>query len=95
MKFSGKWNASFGLVVVGEVDHRVLEAEQHARVDLHAEVEVDGAFAALLGMDVDLPRLAQRVALDEVPFVVHVEAVLDRVILEVGDEAGHIENRHA
>ena len=76
------------------VDHRVLEAEQHARIDLEREVEVDRALATLLGMEVDLPGLAQRVALDEVTLVVHVEAVLDRVILQVGDEAGDVDDRH-
>ena len=94
VKFSGKWNASSGSSSSGEVDHRVLEAEQHARVDLQREVEVDRAFAPLLGMEVDLPRLAQRIALDEVALVVHVEAVLDRVILQVGDEAGDVEDCH-
>ena len=80
-------------VVAG--DHRVLEAEQHPRVDLEREVEVDRALAPLLGVEVDLPVLAQRVALDEVPLVVHVEAVLDRVVLEIGDEAGDVDDCHA
>ena len=59
------------------------------------EVEVDRTFTSLFGMDVDLPRLAQRIALDEVALVVHVEPVLDRVVLQVGDEAGDVENGHA
>ena len=82
------------VLVVGALDDRVLEAEQHARVDLEREVEVDRTLAALLGVQVDLPGLAQRVALDEVPLVVHVEAVLDRVVLEVGDEAGDVDDCH-
>ena len=94
VKLSGKWNSSSGSSSSCEVDDRVLEAEQHARVDLEREVEVDRTLAALLGMQVDLPRLAQRVALDEVPLVVHVEAVLDRVVLQVGDEARDVENCH-
>ena len=73
VKLSGKWNVVVGIVVVVERDHRVLEAEQHPRVDLEREVEVDRALAPLFGVQVDLPRLAQRVALDEVPLVVHVE----------------------
>ena len=94
VKLSGKWKSSFGLGVVVERDHRVLEAEQHPRVDLEREVEVDRALAALFGVEVDLPRLAQRVALDEVPLVVHVEAVLDGVVLQIGDEAGDVDDCH-
>ena len=79
---------------VGPLDHRVLESEEHPGIDLEREIEVDRAFAALLGMQVDLPVLPQRVALDEVPLVVHVEAVLDRVILEVGHEPGDVDHCH-
>ena len=79
---------------VGPFDHRVLEAEQHAGVDLERQVEVDRSFAPLLGVEVDLPVLAQRVALDEVPLVVDVEPVLDRVVLEVGDEARDVDDCH-
>ncbi len=45
-------------------------------------------------MEVDLPGLAQRVGLDEVALVVHVEPVVDGVILQVGDEAGHVDDGH-
>ena len=94
VKLSGKWKSSSGSALVVERDHRVLEAEQHPRVDLEREVEVDRALAPLLGVEVDLPRLAQRVALDEVALVVHVETVLDRVVLEIGDEAGDVDDCH-
>ena len=94
VKLSGKWNVVGRVLVVGAVDHRVLEAEQHPRVDLEREVEVDGTLAPLLGVEVDLPGLAQRVALDEVPLVVDVEPVLDRVVLEVGDEARDVDDCH-
>ena len=57
-------------------------------------MQVEGAAARLLGVEVDLPGLAQRVGLDEVPLVVHVEPVIDGVVLEVGDEAGHIDDSH-
>ena len=94
VKLSGKWKSSGGSSSSAELDHRVLEAEQHARVDLEREVEVDGALAALLRVQVDLPRLAQRVALDEVPLVVHVEAVLDGVVLQVGHEPRDVDDGH-
>ena len=92
---SGKVNPSrrVGVDVV-ELDHLVLEAEQRPRVDLEREVQVDRPAARLLGVQVDLPQLAQRVGLDEVPLVVHVEAVVDRVALQVGDEAGDVDDCH-
>ena len=75
-------------------DHRVLEAEQDPGIDLERQVQVERALASLLGVQVHLPVLAQRVALDEMPLVVHVEPVLDRVILEVGDETREVDDRH-
>ena len=57
-------------------------------------MQIERAAAGLLGMQVDLPRLAQRVGLDEVALVVHVEPVIDGVVLEVGDEAGDIDDGH-
>jgi hypothetical protein len=45
-------------------------------------------------VQIDFPGLAQRVALDEMPLVVHVKAVLDRVILQIGDESGDVEDCH-
>ena len=59
------------------------------------EVEVERPAARLLRVEVDLPRLAQGVGLDEVPLVVHVEPVVDGVVLEVGDEAGHVDDGHS
>ena len=87
------------MIVIGRVvlftpfDDGVLESQQHARIDLDREVQIDRSFAALLGVDVHLPGLAQRVALDEVALVVHMEAVLDRVILEIRHEAGNVDDR--
>ncbi len=79
---------------VGPLDHRVLEPEQHPGVDLERQVEVDRTLAPLLGVEVDLPVLPQRVALDEVPLVVDVEPVLDRVVLEIGHEPGDVDDCH-
>ena len=58
-------------------------------------MQVERTVARLLGVQVDLPRLAQRVGLDEVALVVHVEAVVDGVVLEVGDEPGDVDDGHA
>jgi hypothetical protein len=84
-----------GLLVLGQVDHHVLEGEEDARLHLEGEVEVDGPPTALLGVEVHLPHLAQRVRLDEVTLVVHVETVVDGVILQLGDEAGDIDGGQA
>ena len=54
-------------------------------------MEVEGDVARLLRVQVDLPGLAQRVGLDEVPLVVDVEAVVDGVVLEFGDEPGDVD----
>ena len=55
-------------------------------------MQVERASAGVLGVQVHLPRLAQRVRLDEVAFVVYVELVVDGVILEIGDEARDIDD---
>jgi hypothetical protein len=82
------------IVVVGQLGDDVLEREEDARLDLEREMEVEGSVAALFGMEVDLPNLAQRVRLDEVALVVHVEAVVDGVVLELGDVAGDVDGGH-
>ena len=46
-------------------------------------------------MEVDLPQLPKRVRLDEVTLVVHMETVIDRVVLQLGDETGDIDDCHA
>lgn len=82
------------LGIVWELDDDVLKRQQHARVHLECEVEVEGAAAALFGMEVDLPGLAQRIALYEVPLVVHVEAVIDGVALQISDVPGDVDDCH-
>ena len=94
MKVRGKWNSSGGSSSSDEQDHGVLEGEEDAGVDVEGQVQVERAAAALLGMQVDLPDLAQGVRLDEVPLVVHMEPVVDRVVLQVGDVAGDIDGCH-
>jgi len=58
-------------------------------------VEVERTAATLLGVQVDLPDLAEGVRLDEVSLVVDVEPVVDRMVLELGDVAGHIDCCHS
>ena len=83
------------LVALGQLHHEVLEGQEHARIDLEGEVQVERTAAALLGVQVHLPRLAQRVRLDEVALVVHVEPVVDHVVLQLGDEPGDVDDRHS
>ena len=45
-------------------------------------------------MQIDFPRLAVRVGLDEVAFVVNMEPVLGDVVLEIGDEPLEIDDGH-
>jgi hypothetical protein len=58
-------------------------------------VQVEGAAAPLLGMQVHLPDLPQRIRLDEVPLVVHVESVVDGMILQVGDVTRDVNGSHS
>jgi hypothetical protein len=45
-------------------------------------------------MKVDFPELSKRIGLDKMPFIVHVKAVIDCVIFELGYVAGDVENGH-
>ena len=83
------------LLVLGEQHDGVLEGEEHPRIDVEGQVQVERAAAALLGVEVDLPDLAQRVRLDEVPLVVHVKPVVDGVVLQVGHVAGDVDGSHS
>ena len=57
-------------------------------------MEIEGTTARILGVEIDLPGLTHGVGLDEVALVVHMERVVDGVVLEVGDEAGNIDDGH-
>ncbi len=83
-----------GLLVVGQEDDRILEGEEDAGVDIECEVQVERAAASLLGMQVDLPDLPQGVGLDEVPLVVHVESVVDGMVLQIGHIPSDINGSH-
>jgi hypothetical protein len=83
------------LLLFGEEHHGVLEREQDTGVDIQGQVEVQRTAAALLGMEVDLPDLTKGVGLDEVPLVVYVEPVIDRVILQVRHVSGDVNGCHS
>ena len=77
---------------LGQLEHAVLERQQRAGLDLEREVQIERAAAGVLGVQIDLPGLAQGVGLDEVALVVHVELVVDGMILEISDEARDIDD---
>src|SRR5690606_24481302 len=80
------------------VDHLfecVLQGEQDTRVDVESQVEIERTATTRLGMEIHLPRLAQRVGLDDVPLVVDMETVIDGVFLEIGNEAGDVDGHES
>ena len=76
------------------LQHGVLETEQGPGVHLEGEMKVDRPVACLLGVKIDFPELPERIRLDEVTFVVHVEPVVDRMALQIGHETGDIDDGH-
>ena len=82
------------VLIVAETDDGVLEAQQHPRVDVEGEVEIQRTATPLLRVEVDLPDLSQRVRLDKVPLVVHVEAMVDRMVLDLCHIAGYVDGCH-
>lgn len=55
---------------------------------------IEWTIARPVGVQVDFPRLAVRVGLDEVAFVVNMEPVLGDVVLEICDEPLEIDDGH-
>ena len=83
------------LLILGQSEDGVLEGQQRAGVDLEGEMEIEGSAAAVLRVEFDLPDLAQGVRLDEVTLVVHVEAVVHGMVLQVGHVSGHVDDSHS
>jgi hypothetical protein len=80
--------------VVGQSQDGILKGEQYPRIDVERQVEVERPPAPLLWVEVHLPNLAERVGLHEMALVVHVESVVDRVVLQVGDVSGDVDGCH-
>jgi hypothetical protein len=57
-------------------------------------MQVEGAVARVLGMEVHLPRLAQRVGLHEMALVVDMEAVVYGMVLEFRHVPSDIDYGH-
>jgi len=80
--------------LIRKAQHRVLEGEERSGVDVELDVQVDGSATAVLGMQVDFPRLAKRVRLDKVTLVMDVKSVRHRMVLEVCDEPSDVNCGH-
>ena len=57
-------------------------------------MQVDWASAGFFRVKINFPKLAERIRLDKVPFVVNVKAMIDRLALEVGNKSGDIDDCH-
>ena len=90
----GEGESADRIIALGDIEHLVLEPDHDARIDFERKVEVERSATGVFGVEIDLPRLTHRIGLDEVAFVVHMECMIDRVVLEIGDEAGNVDDGH-
>ena len=90
----GKGDRVVGFAGFAHASNLILEGDQRPWVDFDGYVEVQWTIARPVGVQVDFPRLAVRVGLDEVAFVVNMEPVLGDVVLEIGDEPLEIDDGH-
>jgi hypothetical protein len=58
-------------------------------------MEVYGACACLLGMQINFPQLAKGIGLNEVSLIMNVKSMIYRMALEVTHKAGYVNNCHA
>ena len=73
-----------------QADEDIFKTEQYTRLDLQRKVKINGPFAALFRVQVDLPSLTQRIRLHKMPFVVHVKTVFDGVVrIQAWDGGGY------
>ena len=79
---------------IGKSKNRVLKGEKGSRVDIEFDVQINGSAASVFGVQIDLPRLTQRISLDEMALVMDVKTVGHRVVLEVRDETSDINGSH-
>ena len=90
----GKGDRVVGFAGFAHASNLILEGDQRPWVDFDGDVEIEWTIARPVGVQVDFPRLAVRVGLDEVAFVVNMEPVLGDVVLEIGDEPLEIDDGH-
>ena len=69
----------------------LLKVEHHPRIYFECQVKVERFAAGILGMQVNFEGLAHAVGLYEVPFIMHVESVLDCVFFDRCDVSGDVQ----
>ncbi len=79
---------------VWEPEHGVFEGQQRSRIDVELNVKVNRTPTPVFRMKIHLPGLTQGIGLDEVTFIVNVESVSNRVVLQVCDETSNINGGH-
>ena len=84
---------SIGIGVI-QGKNGIFEGKEHPRVDFEAEMQIDRAVACFFRVHIDFPQLTQRISLDEVTFVVHVETMVNGMALQVCDKACYVDNSH-
>ena len=57
-------------------------------------MEIKWTTTRIFGVEIDLPCLAHGIGLNEVPLVVHMECMIDRVVFEISNKAGNVDDRH-
>ena len=57
-------------------------------------MEVDRPCACLFGVKVNFPKLAERIGLDKVSFVVNVKSIINCLAFQVGNKSGDIDDCH-
>ena len=91
--------AAFRMFRDGELDRLIerqteIPQKTETEVDIERQMEVDWAGAGLFRVQVNFPELTQRVGLDEMSFVVHMESAVDGLTLYIGDEPGNVDHCH-
>ena len=57
-------------------------------------MKVERTAAGVFGVKIDFPGLAHGIGINEVPLVMHMEGMVDRVVLEISNEPGNVDDRH-
>ena len=73
----------------------VLKIQENPGINLKGEMQVKRAVTSFFRMQIHFPRLAQRIGLDEMTFVVYVETVVNGgVVFEICDVTSDVDDRH-
>lgn len=81
-------------VAFREGDHDVLKRQHRSRFDFERDVHVERTAAGVGGVKVDFPCLTHAVGLNEMAFVVYVEAMISCQVFQVRDERRDVNDSH-